>query len=246
MAALSFVFAACGGSRPSSSRATATTVAAPVTSTSNRGPVAGPPSAETDRALAAAVNLTSGDLPGWTATPNSSTDADKAVQARLAECAGAPDPAGSQVVDVGSSTFRSGTDNMSAEVTSNVTTARSPADGRTDLQAMQSAALPGCIQQVIVPYLRSKLPAGATISKVTVERLGAPVGVPDSFSYRLVVPVSATGQATVTITSDTTGFLVGRAQVELNDTQTGSVPDPALEHRLVGLLYQRALKAASG
>lgn len=245
LAALPVLSAACGSSRPSTAPATTTASAPAASSTTNRTSGGVPATPEADRALAAAVNLSSADLPGWTATPNSTTSADKAVQARLAECAGAPDPAATQIVDVGSPTFRSGTGNMSAEVTSSVTMVRSVADGRSDLQAMQSGALPGCIQQVVVPYLRSRLPAGATISHVTVERLGAPAGLTDSFSYRLVVPVSATGQGTVTITSDTTGFLVGRAEVELNDTETGSVPDPTLEHKLVGLLHQRALRAIS-
>lgn len=201
-------------------------------------------SSSADRALAAAINLTSSDLPGWTSTPNTTTAADRAMQARLVECAGGPDPAAIQVVDLGSPTFRTGAGNAGSVVTSNVTTVRSAADGRRDLAAMQNDKLPACIEQVTVPYLRSRLPAGATISQVSVERLGPPAGVSDSFSYRLVVPVSAAGQGTVTIISDTTGFLVGRVEVELNDTRTGGVPDPGVEHELVALLYQRARHAA--
>lgn len=258
LAALLTVVTACGSSRPATEPPGTTgppgTTAPPsagagLTTPSTPGDPGqtsgAAPTPAADRALASAVNLTPADLPGWTSEPNRTTASDRDMQARLAECAGAPDQPAVEVVDVGSPTFHSGSGDVTSEVTSDVTTVRSLADGRSDLRAMQSDKLPACIQQVAVPYLRSQLPAGATISDVTVRRLGAPAGVPDSFSYRLVVPVSDPGGGKVTITSDSTGFLVGRAEVELNDTETGSVPDPALEHRLVALLYQRARQAAA-
>ncbi|HET6965778.1 MAG TPA: hypothetical protein VFH58_13470 [Acidimicrobiales bacterium] len=252
LAAVVALAAACGSNRPATAPPGTTAppgagggIMSPSTTTTEPSQTSGAaPSAAADRALASAVNLTTADLPGWTAKPNATTASDRDMQARLAECAGAPDQSAVEVVDVGSPTFHSGSGNVTSEVTSDVTTVRSQADGQNDLRAMQSDKLPACIQQVALPYLRSQLPAGATISDVTVRRLGAPAGVPDSFSYRLIVPVSDAGGGTVTITSDSTGFLVGRAEVELNDTETGSVPDPTLEHKLVALLYQRARAAA--
>ena len=194
------------------------------------------PDAAADRATAQAINLRASDLPGWSGTPNSTSKSDRTMNAQMARCAGAGDPAVVDVADVSSPAFDQG----EVEVSSDVTMVRSQADGRSDLQALLSPKLQACIQQVAVPYLKTQLPAGAAISKLDFQRLSPPGGLPDSFAFRLVIVVTAPGQPSVSVTSDQLGVLVGRAEIQLDDTVSGATPDASLEARLIKLLYGRA------
>ena len=194
------------------------------------------PDATADRATARAINLRPGDLPGWSAAANTTSNSDRAMSAQMAKCAGGGDPALVDVVDETSPNFDQG----EAEVSSDVTMVRTKADGQNDLRALQSPKLQSCIQQVAVPYLKTQLPAGATIDQISFTRLAAPPGIPDSFGFRLGVEVTAPGQPPVSVTSDQLGVLVGRAEIELDDTVNGGTPDRPLEQHLISLLYDRA------
>jgi hypothetical protein len=158
------------------------------------------------------------------------------MNAQMARCAGADDPAVADVVDVYSDNFDQG----QAEVNSDVTMVRDLAEGRKDLQALESSRLPSCVQQVVEPYLKTQLPSGTSLSGLSFEPRPAPTGIPDSFAFRFVVQVTQAGQGTVTVDVDQLGFLQGRAEVELTDTVTGAGPDAALEQHLVTVLFDRA------
>ncbi len=229
------LLAACssgGGGRASRTATTAGPATTASTTTASTD-------AASDRAAAGAINLTEADMAGWTSPP--ADDTPDPVAAQLARCAGAPDPSQVKVVDVSSPTF----DLNNSQVSSNVTTVRTVADGRADLAAFQSPQLPGCVQKVVEPALQKSMPSGATISRLDVSRLPAPAGIPDSFAFRAVVAVNVPGTGTVNVTSDMVGALVGRAEMGLTDTATGTTPDAALESRLIGLLVGRA-RAQSG
>lgn len=193
-------------------------------------------SAASDRTAAQAVNLTAADLPGWQSSPNQTSNSDRTFAARLAACAGAADPSTVDVVDVSSPNFDQG----NAEVNSDVTTVHTAAQGTEDLHAMRSSKLGTCVTQIGKAYIQSTLPSGTTLTALNLVRL-SPANLPaNSFAFRLSVTVSIPNQGNVAINADTIGFLVGRAEIELDVTQTGGTPDPALEQRLLALLVNRS------
>jgi hypothetical protein len=251
--ALALTIGACGSSSSKSTATTAstatsngsvttsTTVATTSTSSAAANSGAGV-NVAADQALAQSINLTSADLSGWTSSPDPETAADRTNAARLAQCDGAPKPANVDVVRVNSPYFDKG----QTEVSSNVTTVRSPADGLADLRAVQSSRLIGCLRQIAVPYLESTLPSGTKVVSLSVSRLSLSAfpGLPtESFVYRLAVTVSITGQGNLAITSDTIGGLDGRAEVGIDVTQSGGTPDPTLENQLISLLVGRTRTA---
>jgi hypothetical protein len=189
-----------------------------------------------DRAAAKAINLKASDLPGWKQSPNTTTSADQATSSRLAACAGAKSPNKIDVVDVSSPYFDQG----QTEVSSDVTMVRSHADGLADLKALTSSKLSGCVQQILVPELNKDLPVGATVSNLQISAF-APSGAPrDSFGLRIALSVTVPQQGAVPINIDTIGFLDGRAEVELDATQTGGDPSTSLEQELLSFLVTRA------
>jgi hypothetical protein len=200
------------------------------------------------RAEAAKINLVGPDLPGWKPSPNVTSSSDTAMGDRLASCVGTRPPTSDDVVDVNSPYFDQG----NAEVTSNVVIVRSHADGVQDLAAMKSGKLLPCIRKVSIPYLRSQVGAGVTLSGVAINEVHPSWLPPSSFGYRISVVLSekASSGATVKedLVSDSYGFLVGQAEVELDATESsasGSVkPSPSLEQRLVHLLDGRTNKFA--
>ena len=200
------------------------------------------------RAEAAEINLVGPDLPGWRQSPNVTSSADAAMADRLASCVGTRPPTSDDVVDVNSPYFDQG----NAEVTSNVVVVRSHSDGIQDLAAMKSGKLLPCIRKVSVPYLKSQVGAGVTLSAVTINEVHLNWLPSSSFGYRVSIVLSAKASSGATanedLSSDSYGFLVGQAEVELDATETsapGSAkPSSALEQRLVHLLDRRASKFA--
>lgn len=221
---LAMTAAACGGGSNSS------------TSTSTTAP-----NVARDNATASAINLIAADLPGWTPSPNQTTAADQAMAARLAKCAGAPDPKQTQVVDVNSPNFDQG----SVEVSSDVTMVRSRSDALADLAAMRGPQLQGCVQSVMVPYIKSLLPSGANLNDLHITT-NVPAGTPaESFGFDLTASVSGQ-QGSLPINTQTVGFLQGRAEVELDVTVTGGgAPDPSLVQKLLATLVSRAKQNAA-
>jgi hypothetical protein len=189
-----------------------------------------------DRAIAKAVNLTAADLPGWKQSPNTTTSSDRSMTTRLAKCAGAQSPSRIDVVDITSPDFDQG----ATEVSSEVTTVRTHADGVADLAALESSKLDPCVQQIALPALKSELPAGATVTTLKISNF-TPLGQPpDSFALRLDITVSVPQEGSVIVNSDEIGFLRGRSEVELDASQTGGGnPSPTLEQRLVSILVSR-------
>src|ERR1700722_12806896 len=235
MLGLGVVATACGSSgtpkavptttsaATSTSAATTSTTSAPSTSVTTAPGV----NIAADQARAQSVNLTSADLPGWTASPNPNTAADRALSVRLAQCTEAPDPADIDVVDVNSPDFHKG----QTEVSSNVTTVRTRADGLATLRAVRSSRLTSCVEQIAVPSLQSKLPSGAKVVSLNISRLTLSALPAESFAYRLTVTISVPGQSNVLIASDTVGFLDGVTAIGLDITETAGAPDSTLENQ---------------
>ncbi|HET9692071.1 MAG TPA: hypothetical protein VFP61_13045 [Acidimicrobiales bacterium] len=242
-AVLALSASACGGASPSARSGAATTAAPTTTSSTATSSTTTPPTTTpapdptADRATAASINLAAADLPGYTPTP-SSNDGSDPIAAKLAQCAGAPDPSAIDVVDVSSPDF----DNDTGEVSSDVTMVKTAADGAADLAAITSDKLGPCFQTVGLPALQATLPSGSTLSGLRVTPQAPPLGA-QSFAFQVGLSVSVPGQAATTVVDDTEGFLVGRAEVSLDVFATGAQPDRALEARLLALLRSRATAA---
>ena len=196
------------------------------------------------RAEAARINLVSRDLPGWTQSPNVDTSSDDAMNNQLAVCSGAQDPPKIDVVDINSPYFDQG----KAEVTSDVTVVRDRSDALQDLAGLKGKKLLPCLQQILIPYLKTQLPKGVTASGFKIGAL-APSWLPSySFGYRVSEAISAKAASGATViedvVSDLYGFLVGETEVGLSASQSSpggfAVPGASLERRLVRLLQSRA------
>jgi hypothetical protein len=196
------------------------------------------------RAEAAKINLVGTDVPGWKPSPNVNSSTDNAMSNRLASCVGTHPPSGVNIVDINSPYFDLG----NAEVTSNVAVVRDRSDGVQDLAAMQSDKLVPCVQKISVPYLKSQVGPGVTLSKVTISSVHPTWLPPSSFGYRISLVLtgktSAGASASEDLVSDSYGFLVGQTEVELDASESsasGSAkPGASLEQRLVHLLDMRA------
>jgi len=234
MLGLTAAASACGSSGTPKSVSTTTASSTSVTI----APVVNVPA---DQARAQSVNLTSADLPGWTASPNPETASDRALSARVAQCTGSPNPSNIDVVNVNSPDFDKG----ETEVSSNVTIIRTRADGLATLRAVRSSQLTPCLEQIAVPDLQSKLPSGAKVVDLNVSRLTLSSLPAESFAYRLAVTVSVPGQGNLLISSDTVGFLDGETAVGLDITQTAGNPDPTLENQLISTLVTNAAPSSS-
>ena len=240
MLGLTAVASACGSS---STPKAAPTVATTSTTSASSTSVTTMPGVNVaaEQARAQSVNLASADLPGWQASPNPKTATDQAMSARLAQCTGAPNPSNIDVVDVNSPDFDKG----ETEVSSNVTIVRTPADDLATLQAVRSSRLTTCLQQIAVPYLQSKLPSGAKVVNLNINRLTLSSLPSKSFAYRLAVTISIPGQGNVLIVSDTVGFVDGVTAIGLDITQTAGTPDATLEDQLISTLVTSEARSSS-
>ncbi len=200
------------------------------------------------RVEAAKINLVAGDLPGWDRSPHVTSSSGNADRNQLASCAGTRQPGSVDVVDINAPYFDKG----DAQVTSSVVVVRTRNDGLQDLAGMKGKKLLPCVQKISVPYLKSQAGTGVKLSGITITRAHPSWLPPSSFGYRISLVISGKTSSGATekedLVSDTYGFLVGRAQVELvaNEiSRSGSVkPSPTLEKRLVHLLDTRANRYA--
>lgn len=221
--------ASCGGG-------SAAPKAAPTT-TAPANPVA-------DRATAEKINLTASDLPGWQESPNPPDASMNAMGARLSACAGGPNQATIDVVDVTSANF----DQAQTEISSDVTMVRSHADGVADVASIHSPKLAGCVNRIAVPAISKELPAGVSLKALHETLFAPPGGIPGSFGIRITGTVSGSqsgASVSLAIQLDEVGFLVKRAEVTLVVDQSGHIGSVAIEPRLVSTLYQRAIAATS-
>jgi hypothetical protein len=193
----------------------------------------------TDRGTAMGINLTAADLPGWQESPNPTDPKDPDLESKLAACVGRADPGKGHVVDVSSPNFDKG----SIEISSGVTMVQSHADGLADLRTLENPKLPNCAKKLLTSTLASQLPKGTTISKVKVSTFAPPEGVPDSYALRASITITGKTQGvtvSLPVTVTEIGFLVGRAEVTLNEDQKGKPVPVAAEPGLIRTLSARA------
>jgi hypothetical protein len=205
--------------------------------------------------MAAAINLRSGDLPsGWAIRPPSAdpagsadnsgsggaSDADsQAFDRDIARCIGAADPTTSTTFAASSPSWTRG----ASEISSDVTVTRSTAIAQQDLRAQQSPKVAGCVGRAGTPALRSLLASkGVQLTALSVARLpGAPK---DEYALRMKMTMAANGR-TVTVFTDTYGFVRGKVEVDLTMVSTGAAPDMRVAGKALVALRGRATKAAT-
>ena len=214
---------ACGSSK---TVATSTTTTQPI-------------SAAADRSAAQAISLTAADMPGWQESPNPPDSSDQSLGSQLSSCAGGPNEASIDVVDVSSSNFDQG----SVEVSSDVQTVRSHADGLADLRSIESPKLVSCVDRIAKPQIQKSLPAGTTITAFDVSTFKPIENIPDAFGLTLHVVIQANSNGvtvSVPLYIREIGFLVGRAELTLNETEKGQPSSISVESHLVQILDSRA------
>lgn len=225
---VTLLLAACGGGSPKTAATTTTTAADPAA----------------DRATAQAINLTAADMSGYQESANPDQAGGDEVQAKLDRCVGGPSPQSIQVVDVTSPNFDKG----NLEVSSDVTMMKSHQDAVADDRSVESPKLDRCIQQVAGPVFSQDLPPGAKVTKISASLVRPTEHVPGLLGLQMTIDVSSTESGvtvTVPIYIRELGFVVGRAEVGLEEVQPTSPLAVPNEASLVSLLYSRAKQHAT-
>jgi hypothetical protein len=198
------------------------------------------------RGVAQEINLRASDLPGFTVQNSGSDAADHALDARMTACMGPgwiANEGRTDLADISSPQFVSGTGLQTELVSSDVTIARSAAAVRRDLALVNSGHIQSCFAQaldgVTVPTAHG--PA-VTIGSVQVTSLSVPVARSDGgFGMRATMVMSALG-INVPVVLDILGYSVGRDELSLMALAIGHPSSAPTEQRLSTLLVNRALE----
>lgn len=206
-------------------------------------------------AFARAVNLTSADVPGFTATTKKDehepeTPAEKRLQHELQRCTGGVLNSRDGLAAVSSKDFKLEDHGLGFSVSSEVTVARTPAATAKELAAIRASHVRGCLSHYLNLLLKDqllkesktqKLPPGAVgpTSISIVQGTPPAPGATGSFGWQIVATLTLR-QVRIPFYFDILGFVYGPAEVSLSST--GSLkpfPAGAQEH-LYWLLLKRA------
>jgi hypothetical protein len=184
---------------------------------------------------AGAINLATGDLPGYTPSPHASTADARREQARLFHCAGVV-PRGRASADRNSQDFQkagsgSGEPALSV-VTSHVTVMPSAADARHDLTALSSAHGRAC-------QARYGADSGPQIKILDVATIKLPAPTTGGYGLRLSIHQRVGGRR-MTLFADGFMFRRGPTEVTLGTVSTAHSFSSGEQRRLIGLLVTRA------
>jgi hypothetical protein len=194
------------------------------------------PSKSRAMAVASAVNLRAADLPGYSATPTTSSSQINQLSARFAACAG-ESPAGAALADVSSDQFALGSGLRTVQFSSEVRVLPSQSSVARDLAAIRSDKARACIQRVFPAAVNQ---AGGAQLRAQIASVRAPApGADGSYGYRVTIAVRAAG-ATFTVLVGELGAAVGKLEVTLNDFSIGTPITAATERHLFSLLVSRA------
>jgi hypothetical protein len=199
-----------------------------------------------DRTTAQKINLTAADLPGWKESPNPPDPSDSSFGAQLAKCTGNPaDNENDDVVDVTSANFAKGP----IELNSDVQMVRSHADGLSDIKLTTDPKILGCVDTISKREFSQGLPSGAKVSDITSSLFKPTEAIPLSFGLHTAITVEITkGGVTETdkFVSNEIDFLVGRAEVGLDEFVTGKTVPVTNEAALLHTLDTRAISGTAG
>lgn len=238
--------AACSGSSkkfsdPStSSKSSSSTTSSTSTASSTTTPATVPDDAA-DRAVAESLLLVQSDFPtGWTANVAEDDPQDAVTAKKLADCAGASDPAKATAA-VDSPNFDQG----DAEVSVSVSVAPTRADFEKDVAALKGPKYIACLTDLFGDELETEIQKdapGATIDDVNLVRASMPAVGDVSTAMKGTVTVSVNGRTLMMYLSDYS-YGEGRSEVDLTFFNIGAPFDPALEQSLLAKAIAK-LKAA--
>ncbi|HEY3831117.1 MAG TPA: hypothetical protein VGO03_02380 [Acidimicrobiia bacterium] len=196
-----------------------------------------------DLATAKAATLTATDLPGYTATPDtsSSDDTPAALKTQFANCSHEPksffaDTPGEQKGH--SPDFKKGNTTVSAEV--DVEPTRSDVD--TEWKEISKSGIETCLGQLFTAVFKSSA-SGVTVGKATATRFTVGVGS-RSVGYAMKITAAEGGQS-IDAYIDLLVAARDRAGVELDAVSVGQPFDRATEKKLVQTMYNRVGSKAS-
>jgi hypothetical protein len=199
-----------------------------------------------DRTTAQAINLTGADLPGWKESPNPPDTSASSFDAQLAKCTGNPaDNTNDDVVDVSSADFAKGP----IELSSDITMVRSHADGLSDFELTTDPKILGCVDAVSKREFSVGLPTGAKVSYIKSNIFTPTEAVPLSFGLHsnITLVIKKDGiTKTLKFVATEIDFLVGRAEVSLEEFVTGKPVPVTVEAGLVHILDTRAMSQTTG
>ena len=238
------LLAACGKSQSAVTRTvTAQAAQAPTQSPAPEGSTKSSPAKARALALAQAVNLRAGDVPGFTAAAKERkppTAAAQQASAELQRCEGSG--AKSQpIANVGSPSFKRGGASVAQQtVSSSVMVARSAAIASSELDEIGSAHGRSCLIRYLGQLFSGLTASGAKIAPVSIAH-GTPPAPSGGGSFGLRVSTALVVRSVrVPFYLDILGFVHGATEVTL---QSSGIPVPfpaAAEQQLYTLLLSRA------
>jgi hypothetical protein len=193
------------------------------------------------RAIAAAVNLTAADLPGFTRSSSKATPGEQQFGAKLARCAGGANPARA-LVNIDSADFdRTSPGGIAdTEASSNVTLMPSARLAAQDLAAARSARGRRCLVVAVDQLLAAMKVPHIKFGRVTLTRVQLQAtGATGSFGLRFKVTATSAGLR-IPFYIDDFGFTLGPVEVGLTTLGVLTRFPAADEQRLFSLLIGRA------
>ena len=224
---LAAIAAACSGGSP---KATGSSPA-PTITTSSSAP------APSDKSRAQAIVLTDADFPaGWQGSAHTEDAADKAFERRGEACAGVKP--GATTADVFGDDFTSG----QASVGSETQFFKSAAIARADIESVNNTKLFSCVRTVLIDELKAALAKqgaqGATLSSVSLAKIGVPKYADQSAGIRLTATVTVAGQA-VRLFQEVIVARKGRAEATASFFDIGAAFPASLERSLFSTISAR-------
>jgi hypothetical protein len=221
-------------------------VPASASQSASRTTTTAPGNIAADRTTAQAINLTAADLPGWKESPNPPDTSASSFDAQLATCTGNPaDNSNDDVVDVSSANFAKGP----IVLASDVTMVRSHTDGLSDIKLTQDPKYLGCSDMIGKREFDAGLPSGSKVTNVKASIYTPTEAIPLSYGLHINVTIVIKKDGitkSVSYVVNEIDFLVGRAEIALEDFVTGKpVPIP-VEAGLVHTLDMRAMSETGG
>jgi hypothetical protein len=194
-------------------------------------------------AIAKAIQLRPGDLPGYGQQPNPFTPQEEKANTQAAKCDGGVSSFDA-LINAPSAYFLTKT----AAISSFVEIFSSARLAAQDVAASGSSRGVACALRVYAKQIKASAPKGETISLSSIGRLPSIVsGIAGATAYRLVLVAHAkqgNTEHTVTSYSDYIAFAYRQVEVDLS-AAFHVTPPPTLERKLTLLLLQRTKAAAS-
>jgi hypothetical protein len=194
------------------------------------------------KAVATAINLRHGDLPGYAQHPNPITKQEEQIDAQLSKCTGTSQDAAA-LAKVQSPSFDSpGAVTVSVGSTAMIATSASVV--ASDLKAVSGPKALDCIGNELRSQLKASLAGKATLISLHGSKIASVVSGSDgTFAYRFAFVLGVKqGKKTIDVPAygDFIGFAWGQAEVSLSVETELTPPPAALERRLAALLVTRA------